>query len=104
IVENAIQHGILQKPERSGTIRITGTKSGQVLVFKVADDGAGMSEETVADILVEFRHTDEFHGYGIKDTNERIALQYGPAIGLYYESRVGSGTTVTIMLPAVVKK
>lgn len=103
IVENAIQHGILQRPDRSGTIRITGSKSGQVLTFGISDNGVGMSEEKLAGIA-QHRQSDEFHGYGIKNIIERITLQYGPEFGISFESTPGAGTKVTLVIPALLSK
>ncbi|NBD26918.1 cache domain-containing sensor histidine kinase [Paenibacillus glycinis] len=103
IVENAILHGILRTPAKSGTIRIAGARRGDVFVFTVADDGNGMPAEIVAQIL-DRETVDEFHGYGIKNIHERIQLQYGAAYGLSYESAPGRGTTVSITLPAIARR
>ncbi|AZN39066.1 sensor histidine kinase [Paenibacillus albus] len=103
IVENAIIHGILRSPAKSGTIRISGTRQGDFVVFIVADDGAGMSQETAKHIL-DAETSDGFHGYGIKNIHERIQLLYGASYGLSYESELGKGTTVTITLPAVMRR
>ncbi|MBM7564194.1 cache domain-containing sensor histidine kinase [Paenibacillus sacheonensis] len=101
IVENAILHGILRSPSKSGTIRISGARKSDIVVFTVEDDGAGMPPDIVERILDQDTQ-DEFHGYGIKNIQERIQLQYGAAYGLAYESEPGRGTTVRITLPAIV--
>ncbi|SFJ68807.1 two-component system, sensor histidine kinase YesM [Paenibacillus sp. UNC496MF] len=103
IVENAILHGILRSPSKTGTIRISGARKGDVVAFAVADDGAGMPPD-VAERMLERDARDEFHGYGIHNIQERIGLQYGPAYGLEYESAPGRGTTVCITLPAIAKR
>jgi two-component system sensor histidine kinase YesM len=42
---------------------------------------------------------DYFSGIGIKNVNERIQLLYGQDYGVHIHSIIGSGTTVTIVLP-----
>jgi two-component system sensor histidine kinase YesM len=42
---------------------------------------------------------DEFHGYGIKNINEKLSLLYGKGYGLTFRSRPLGGTLVTIMIP-----
>lgn len=100
LVENAIQHGIL-KGNRAGIICITGEKKGGILVFSVSDNGIGMAKETLERIKKGEDHKGEYHGYGIKNINDRIKLQYGPAYGLSYCSEPGKGTKATITLPAI---
>lgn len=58
-----------------------------------------MPEETVTSILVN-GSMDEYHGYGIKNINERIVLHYGGSYGLSFESTLNSGTKVFIRIPA----
>ena len=50
IVENAIFHGIAPKEEK-GFLRINVFKMDENLVISVEDDGVGMSQETMTDIL-----------------------------------------------------
>lgn len=101
IVENSIQHGILKKTIRTGKIHITGKLSGDKIIISVKDDGIGMHEETVENIFNQDSHVD-FHGYGIKNINERIKLHYGDEYGLEYKSELGKGTTVNITIPAII--
>lgn len=51
IVENSIQHGIMEKPDKAGTIVITGWLEQGYLMLLVSDDGVGMSGEQVKSIL-----------------------------------------------------
>ena len=43
VVENAIQHGIFEKPSKSGQITITGWSDDDTLYLMVSDDGIGMT-------------------------------------------------------------
>lgn len=100
LVENAILHGILEKDEEAGVIRITGKLDGNDIVFTVEDDGVGMSEEMLQEVPNTVT-TKESHGYGIRNINDRIKLNYGSEYGMTYSSVPGQGTTVTIRIPAI---
>ncbi|MCL6591734.1 MAG: sensor histidine kinase [Firmicutes bacterium] len=99
IVENAILHGILEKETGAGIIQVSANLDDNILTIWVADDGVGMTEEMAAQILTH-TSSDEYHGYGVKNVNERIKLNFGDTYGLSYSSRPGQGTVATIKIPA----
>jgi len=105
LVENAILHGILEKPEERGTIALrafTETYLGvEGLGLEVEDDGVGMAPDVVARLLeVERRNKGpEDHGYGVFNIDRRLRLRYGEASGLRYESTLGRGTLVRVWVP-----
>ena len=94
LVENAIKHGISEKPSHRGTVELTATQDGEAVRIRVADDGVGMPEEQFAGIL-------ENHsaGYGITNVHARIQLFYGNEYGLRYLYSGPGGTAVEIVLP-----
>ncbi|MDR1262437.1 MAG: histidine kinase [Oscillospiraceae bacterium] len=103
IVENALYHGILAKSDASGEIRLTASLDGQVLSLTVADDGVGVSEESLREIAHGLDVSDssrfsERH-YGLRNIRERLAVIYGAAYGLTFESEQGAGTRVTLTIP-----
>jgi sensor histidine kinase YesM len=92
-VENALEHAWF-----GGTIhiRIIAEREGESVVFKVIDNGIGMSRETVRQIL----NPDGVRlGYGIRNVDERIKLQFGAEYGVEIASGRGIGTTVRIAIP-----
>lgn len=101
LVENSILHGILEKEEETGTIRINGELENDILILRIEDDGIGMSEDILQDIPSDIPSNDS-HGYGVKNINERIKLIYGMEYGLSYISQPGIGTTAIIRIPAIV--
>ena len=102
IVENSIIHGILEKEGETGTIKISGALTDEVIRLYVEDDGVGMPEETALQLLTIIT-SHESHGYGVKNINDRIKLYYGREYGLSYQSALGKGTILTITVPAVKK-
>lgn len=98
IVENSIMHGIFEKEEKSGTIKISAIIEDNIMILEVEDDGVGISDEMVEQILLEDKSSRR-HGYGVKNTNDRIRLFYGQEYGLSYSSMIGMGTTVRIKFP-----
>lgn len=96
LVENSIQHGIREKDDESGTILITARAHDNEVILSVADDGVGMSEQTLAGLL-ERKHS----GYGVSNVNERLVLHYGQNAKLQFESYPGGGTVVTTRIPYV---
>ncbi|MFD2329643.1 sensor histidine kinase [Cohnella sp. GCM10020058] len=92
-VENAILHGFDQI-ESGGRIRIRGWIEEGTRHFEIADNGRGMSSDTVHAILYR-----ESSSVGIKNTIARIRMTYGEAYGITIDSAQGAGTRVTVRLP-----
>lgn len=99
LAENAIAHGIDHKitPGR-GRLEIRGELRGEYLEFTVADNGCGIEPGKLFSLL-----TTESKGYGVQNVHRRIKLYYGEEYGLSYESSENSGTTATLVLPAMLK-
>lgn len=97
LVENALYHGIKLKRGK-GCISITSrTEEGDILI-QVADDGAGMTTERLAE-LNRAMETGDRVGFGLVTVHERLRLLFGAPYGLMLESRQGEGTTVTVRIP-----
>lgn len=95
LVENAIIHGISEKPDGKGIIRITGAIVHGRLLLEVKDDGVGLHGEG----REERKHKGS--GYGIKNIEKRLELYFGLPAGLRFSSPDGGGTCVTIDVPVV---
>lgn len=78
-------------------MRIVGELEDNHIVFKIIDDGVGIS----AELLEQMNDPEEGTsvGYGIRNVHQRIKLYYGPAFGVSIHSRLGIGTTVLIRIP-----
>jgi two-component system sensor histidine kinase YesM len=97
LVENAIKHGISEK-RSTGNIRITGTISEGDLLFEVFDDGVGFDPDNMD--FKENSNNNYKSGYGLKNVNERIKLEYGEEYGIRIWSRKGEGTKAYVRLKA----
>ncbi len=100
IVENALYHGIENLMEK-GELSIRAYAKENNLVFEIADNGIGMTEETLAmlnDVSMEVKSRSG-SGVGISNVRERIRLTYGEEYGLFVESEEDVGTTVYIYQP-----
>ena len=100
-VENAIVHGIAEREEITEChIRISAGRDADDVVFRIRDDGPGMTEEQIREL--ENAGLDQAtKGYGVKNINFRLKLYFGEAYGIRYESAPGGGTTVTARIPAM---
>ena len=103
LVENALYHGIKNR-RGMGMITVTGEEKNGDLLLKVIDNGAGMDEEQVQ-ILQAGIYEDKHTGLGLVNVHKRIRLYCdgcpagsGP-YGLSFESAVGKGSTVSVLLP-----
>ncbi len=103
IVENALYHGIKNK-RGMGHISVTGSLKDGCLIFRVADDGIGMTEEEL-DHFRKVIHGEIVentpHGFGVANVEQRIQLNYGEEYGISAESRYGVGTKITVRIPAL---
>ncbi|MFD0713551.1 sensor histidine kinase [Paenibacillus sp. GCM10027626] len=99
LVENAIFHGIEPK-EGLGTITIEVRSEQHYCLLSVIDDGIGMSQEQLGQLLLPKDGSGRgFGGMGIYNVNERIKHAYGEEYGLTAESIEGIYTVVTARLP-----
>jgi two-component system sensor histidine kinase YesM len=101
VVENAIQHGIFGKESKEGNIVITGWMEDETLVFIISDDGIGIPEEKIQEILAGKIKSTSGSGVGIVNTHNRLQLFYDTNFGLSYRSKVGEYTEIEIRIPAI---
>lgn len=98
-VENASIHGIENNPG-IGFITIQIARSGEQIVFVIADNGMGMSEEKVQELHQYFIEDDSMgESVGMKNVYTRLKICYGDVFTYAIESGVGQGTRITLRLP-----
>lgn len=105
IIENALFHGIEPKG-CAGRILVKAEDpilpdGRHLLVISITDNGVGMSEETIRQVLKGDAPptADFFRQVGINNVNKRIQYNFGAAYGITIESRLGEYTTMKISLP-----
>lgn len=93
VVENCLKYAYVS---HNGNLYIRAFPDGGDVVFEVEDDGDGF------DVPEDFlnRPATQEGGYGLKNVNERIKLQYGEGYGLTVFSERGKGTKVKIKIAA----
>lgn len=98
LIENAILHGILEQDSEKGEIQVSAIEEKGDLIVEVSDDGIGMEKEVLENVLIR-PISKQSGGFGIRNIQERIQLNYGPHYGLSFTSLSDGGTTVRIRLP-----
>ncbi|MGN0438279.1 MAG: sensor histidine kinase [Lachnospiraceae bacterium] len=103
ILENAIYYGVGDMDEDDDAqIIIRGRMEGNDIYLSVEDNGMGMREEDVRNILTDNQKVPKHgSGVGLINVHTRIQLMFGVAYGLAVESEADEGTTVTVHLPAI---
>ncbi len=95
-IENVLEHGVYTR-ETPINIILSVALQEQDVVFEIIDDGVGIPPKKLNTLLSAKReHTS---GYGIKNVDDRIKLQFGAGYGVNIFSRVGIGTKVTLRIP-----
>ncbi|MDR1642592.1 MAG: sensor histidine kinase [Clostridiales bacterium] len=100
IVENCIIHG-LASMEEYGHIFIKAELENGVIIFTVKDDGIGVTEEKIAEVMG--RTPDDTSvgiGIGVSNVNRRMQLLYGPEYGIQMSGAPDQGTTTLLRIPA----
>lgn len=88
LVENALQHGIEQRPQ-GGTVRIAARRWGERLEIQVRDDGVGLATQP----------TDAASGIGLGNTRARLQALFGTAAEVKLAADPAGGTMATLILP-----
>ena len=104
VVENALYHGIKYKRAKV-CIHIHGEKEGDIIRLTVRDDGVGMDEDELEQLRqqIEKPCQETEKGFGLANVNERIHMYFGPEYGMKIQSQKGKGTTVEIVIPALLE-
>mgnify|MGYP001501828157 CR=1 FL=1 len=107
IVENAVKHGV-ERQRAEGMISVTACSlpDGRFRI-RVADNGAGCDEELVQTLNQMLSGSDQTawktgegrSSIGLDNVNRRIRLHYGEGARMTISSVIGTGTTVTLLLP-----
>jgi len=98
LVENALRHGVLPKPE-GGMVRLTAWCEDGHLLVEVHDDGVGMSAEQVRAITSAVELESLTEGIGARNSNQRLVQLYGPPYAMVVLSSPGEGTSITLRIP-----
>ena len=98
IIENAINHGLDLMVEE-GCIWVQVLQDGEDILFRVRDNGVGMSQEQLQAIFQ--RDPKDRTGIGIKNVNDRLKIYFGKQYGLRITSELDVGTCVEIRMPKI---
>lgn len=90
IVENCVKHAF-KNIESGGEIKIVGYKDEEDIIFEIEDNGCGIEYKPI-------QNDEKTTGYGLKNVNERIKLEYGEEYGISIKENFNSGTVVKIRL------
>lgn len=103
ILENAIYYGVGNMDEDDGgMITVRGEKKGDDIYLSVEDNGMGMSEETVENVLKDNNKVPKHgSGVGLINVHNRIQLMFGNEYGLLVYSEPDEGTKIVIHIPAI---
>ncbi|HZG58135.1 sensor histidine kinase [Paenibacillus sp.] len=103
LVENAIVHGIEQKPGK-GVVRLASRTDGTDLIVEVSDNGIGMSREEIDRVMNRIDAVPEKRNHtsvGLMNVHKRVRILYGERYGINISGNPGEGTTILIRLPSV---
>jgi len=101
IVENAIKHGI-QPKIGAGTVHIKINASAKEMFFAVMDNGIGMNNDQLKNILLPGFGSG--NGIGLSNVHERLISLFGKDCGLRIESSENKGTCVYFKVPLIMNE
>ncbi len=88
LVENALQHGIFERRDRTGgLVRIASVLTGGQLILTVADNGPGISGDA-----------DLNKGYGLGNIRKRLDLYFNGRYELLFENAPEGGAVITLKI------
>lgn len=93
IVENAIRHGIYERGERGGTVRIKTESTDGAVRVTVEDNGVGFDVDAYRNRIA----TERPDSTGLKNIEFRLDKMMHASVSI--SSCIGKGTAVTITIP-----
>ncbi|WP_338555483.1 sensor histidine kinase [Paenibacillus sp. KS-LC4] len=101
LIENAVIHG-LENIDEGGCVTVTTLLLNRVLHVQVSDNGIGIEEKRLDEIMLALGDMDEEQEYriGLRNVHQRLVLLYGHASGLQIKSGgEDGGTTISFEIP-----
>lgn len=96
LVENSVIHGI-EKKRSAGFVRVYGSESDGGYELRVEDDGKGMSEEDIAELLSRLQlPPDDAMGRALWNVSQRMSVHFESPSGMEIEPRLEGGLTVLL--------
>lgn len=100
IVENSITHGFLDQGDELGEIVISVYKDETFLYLAVHDNGQGMTQQQINDILKNrTRADDDNSSIGLENVLARIRLNFGQKAQMSIESQCLEYTNIVLRMP-----
>ena len=100
IVENSIVHGLAEKEDDIGHLTVSLKASGDSLIFTVEDDGRGMTEEEIRQLLTPRERAEgDNTSIGVENVLSRLKLNFGSRYGIRMESQPGQYTKTILTIP-----
>ncbi|WP_274648792.1 cache domain-containing sensor histidine kinase [Paenibacillus humicola] len=104
LVENAVVHGIEPLPDDSGFIQVRGMSRESFMVVEVTDNGAGIAEDTLQELILLLQtgrqaSSSPERGFALVNILSRLQLTFGRDTRMDIQSRLGSGTRITLSIP-----
>ncbi|KRF11199.1 sensor histidine kinase [Paenibacillus sp. Soil787] len=97
LLENAIKYAVEVMLDPC-VIQIIGREEGESLLLIVEDNGPGIDEAYLEQILTGERKS-RGTGIGLKNIDERIKLSFGDEFGVRVDNRAGGGARITVRIP-----
>lgn len=102
IVENAFIHGIYKaQNQENGLLSISAQVVNKNVVFKIKDNGAGINENKLNELISNLKINDlpDTKHIGVLNVHQRIKLIFGEEYGITKISSDTNGTLVELTLP-----
>lgn len=107
VIENAYKHAFPREAMvgREPRIDVRFRRQHGDLQVRIADNGIGMTSETLAKVRLSIGPGAQSEGgIGLSNTNKRLQLLFGKRFGMQIESQKGVGTAVTLTIPMLVRR
>jgi GAF domain-containing protein len=95
ILRNLVANAIQAMPG-GGTITLKSRNAGRYVALEVSDTGVGIAQERISQIFGLFFSTKGSSGFGLWSARRNALRNHGD---LMVESKLGEGTTFTLLLP-----
>lgn len=103
VVENAIEHGLAKELSRCGEnakIFICAKRNGDFIEIEITDNGVGMSEEKLSDVIKNMEHAND-ECIGLYNVKVRLELIYKDKGSINIESKENLYTSVIFKVPYI---